>query len=305
MKKTYFSTLVFLSLVHSASAVVVSSASPNITAPIGQPFFDHVGIINGASGIYLGDRWMITAAHVAGSLPGSSISLAGGSYSAQSGTFQRVPNPTGFGFSALTDLAVFRLTTDPGLPSLEIPASAPAIGADLMMIGRGRDPQSSRTYWDVTVNAGANNDVWTVVAEGGHDREGYQTLSSQTIRWGENDVDAINLLATYNVGPTSTDVVGFTTSFDLIGKTHEAQGVVGDSGGAVFVDVAGTWKLAGVMLAVSTLEQQPENTAVFGNETFSADLSFYRSEIFKIIPEPSSVLLGALGSFMLLARRKR
>jgi hypothetical protein len=178
-----------------------------------------------------------------------------------------------------------------------------------MMIGRGRDQAASVTYWDVTVNPGANNDVWTEVPAGspGIDAEGFKTSGSRSIRWGENDVAANGQVINYTIGSGPVDVISFTTSFDQGAETHEAQGIAGDSGGAVFVDNGGSWTLSGAMLVVLLYERQPVNTAIIGNQTAMADLSYYRSEIISItsIPEPGTAVLCVLGGCALLGTRRR
>jgi len=306
MKLGILLTIALLGWSPAARAVVVLSGSSNTSAPGGQPYFNNVGVVNGASGIYLGNRWVLSAAHVAGTLP-AAATFGGINYSTVSGSYQRLHNPGGY--TSLTDLALFRLTTDPLLPTVSIATSSPTMGADVMMIGRGRDQAASITYWDVTVNPGDANDVWTPVAAGGHDREGYQTLGSRTIRWGENDVATIGQVFNYTFNSETVDVFSFTTSYDLGAKIHEAQAVAGDSGGAVFVDNGGTWSLNGVMLTVLLYETQPDGnrTAVIGNETVMADLSVYRSEILSItaIPEPGSAVLCLFGVSVLLVIRRR
>lgn len=297
-----------LAWVPSARAVVVLSGASNTTAPGGQPYFNNVGVVNGASGIYLGNRWVLTAAHVAGTLP-SAATFGGINYNAEAGTYQQLHNPGGYGLTSLTDLALFRLTTDPGLPTVSIHAGSPTVGADVMMIGRGRDQAASVTYWDVTVNPGNNDDVWTEVPSGtpGIDHEGFKTSTNRTIRWGENNVSANGQVINYLIGSGAVDVVSFITSFDQGAKTHEAQAINGDSGGAVFVDNGGTWTLGGVMLTVSNHETQPALTAIIGNETVMADLSYYSSEIFSItaIPEPGVAALCVLGGCVLTGIRRR
>jgi hypothetical protein len=178
---------------------------------------------------------------------------------------------------------------------------------DVMMIGRGRDQAASVTYWDVTVNPGSNDDVWTEVSEGspGIDHEGFKTGINRTIRWGENNVSAIGQVFNYSFASETVDVAAFTTSFNEGARTHEAQGVAGDSGGAVFMDNGGTWTLAGVMLTVLLYEKQPTYTAVLGNETAMADLSYYRSEILAVIPEPGTAVFCLLGGCFLWISRRR
>lgn len=292
----------------AARAVVVLSGASNTTAPSGQPYFNNVGVVNGASGVYLGNRWVLTAAHVAGTLP-AAATFGSLNYSTVAGSYQRLQNPGGYGFTSLTDLALFRLASDPGLPTVSIATNSPAVGADVMMIGRGRDQASSVTYWDVTVNPGNSNDVWTELPPGslGIDIAGFKTNTNRTIRWGENDVAANGQVFNYSIGSGAVDVISFTTSFDLGAKSQEAQGVAGDSGGAVFVDNGSAWILSGVMLTVLLYENQPAYTAVIGDQTVMADLSYYRSEILSItsIPEPGTTMICLFGGCLWLAVRRR
>lgn len=157
------------------------------------------------------------------------------------------------------------------------------------------------------MNPGISDDVWTEVPSGspGIDHEGFKTVTNRTIRWGENDVAANGQVFNYSFASETVDVISFTTSFDQGAKTHEAQGIAGDSGGAVFVDNGGTWTLSGVMLTVLLDENQPAYTAVIGNETAMADLSYYRSEIMSVIPEPGSAVLCLLGGCVLSGIRRR
>jgi hypothetical protein len=57
---------------------------------------------------------------------------------------------------------------------------------------------------------------------------------------------------------------------------------VGDSGGAVFTFSGGQWKLAGIMVVIGVFNSQPASTAVFGTQTYIADMSYYRDSILQI-----------------------
>jgi hypothetical protein len=72
------------SFCQTADAVVTVSGGQNSTAPPGQPYFNNVGVLGGASAIYLGNGWVMSANHVPGSLPGS-VSFGGISYTTQAG----------------------------------------------------------------------------------------------------------------------------------------------------------------------------------------------------------------------------
>jgi hypothetical protein len=292
-----------LALFQTAGAVVVWSGAANDTAPSGQPHFDNVGTVGGGSAIYLGNGWVVTAAHVAGSLP-ASASFGGISYATEAGTFHRLENPTGSGLSTFTDIVLFRLGVHPGLPALTIASAAPTVASPAMMIGAGRSQESAPTYWEVTPVEGPANDIWTErpPENSSITHAGFETNSTRVLRWGENQIAAVNQTIGYGAG----SVRSFFTYFNDGALTHEAQAVSGDSGGAVFTQVESSWVLSGMMVAVSTFENQPfgADTAVLGSATASADLSFYRNRILQVIPEPSAAALLFLGLTFLLRRRR-
>lgn len=297
-----FLTLIALS--QSVGAVVVISGASNTSAPPGQPYFNNVGAVGAASGVYLGNRWVLTAAHVAPTLP-TNATFGGITYATEADTFHRLANPTGSGLSTLTDIVLFRLGSDPGLPSLSISSDVPMVAADVMMIGRGRSQQATPSYWQVTAVPGVDNDIWTELTPPNEsiNAAGFKTTATQTLRWGENQINATSQTLSYGLG----DVRTFNTVFNSAAKTHEAQAVAGDSGGAALVFDGVSWKLGGMMAAVSTFDNQPggSQTAVPGNVTHIADLSFYYDGIMAVIPEPSSAILLALAGVTLSLRRQR
>jgi hypothetical protein len=293
----------------SVSAVVVFSGGPNNTASVDQPYFANVGSLNGASAIYLGNRWVMTAQHVAGTSLPSSVNFGGTNYTTLSGSYHQLTNNAQSGLSSLTDIVLFRLSSDPLLPTLSLASSAPTVGTAVMMIGNGRIQNASPTYWNVTVNPGSNNDVWTVVTStDSYNRVGFQTIASNEVRWGVNQIESTGLNVDTS-GSSTRSVVSYSTLFGgSVPFTHEAQAVVGDSGGAVFSwDGVSSWHLSGMMHAVNGYELQPSNTAVVGQSTFAADLSFYNGQIVSLtgIPEPSVSMAALLGSCALLVRRPR
>lgn len=98
------------------------------------------------------------------------------------------------------------------------------------------------------------------------------------------------------------------TQFNSSGGANEFQAASGDSGGAVFTQINGTWELAGIILAIGTFDSQPSDTAVYGNCTYCADLRGYSSQIEEAmaVPEPGTLVLLAIGalSFLAYARRR-
>lgn len=279
----------------SVRAVVISSGTGNTGAPADDPGFANVGTLNGASVIYLGNQWVLTAAHVAGSLP-ASVNFGGTNYTTELGSWQRLTNNGTGGMSALTDMVVFRLALDPGLSALTISSTSLSSGNELIMIGNGRDRQAGTTYW---------NSSWTeVTPPPPATYTGFKTNATKTVRWGQNKV----AVSGTNINAGFGDVRSLTTTFTQNGGalTHEAQAVNGDSGGAVFYKNGSSWELSGMMVAIATLSGQPADTAVYGDVTYSADLSFYRSQIVSItsVPEPSSLVLLLFSSVALLAQRR-
>ena len=288
-----------------ARAVVVAdntSTVTNITAPGDDPGWANVGSCNSAAAIYLGNQWVLTAYHVnAGA--GFPVVFNGTGYTTIPSSGVRLTNNGASGMTPQTDLIVFRINGDPMLPAPVISASAPAVGDDIVMIGNGLNRQLSRTFWQVTPVTGNDNDIW-VETVGPHNVEGFKAGTGSTKRWGRNDAEITGLNLDYGVGT----VRSFASFFnDDPGLPDEAQAILGDSGGGVFHKNITQWELSGVMLAAGTspFDNPPADTAMFEQSfTLMADLSFYRSQILGIIPEPSSALLLAGGLAVTLRRRR-
>jgi hypothetical protein len=98
--------------------------SPGVTG------WDYVGNVNGASGVYMGNGWVLTAAHVGA----GTFLLGGSSYSAVSGSAQNI---------GTADLTLFQISTQPSLPSLTlsltppVPFSQTQTGSSVAMLGFG------------------------------------------------------------------------------------------------------------------------------------------------------------------------
>jgi len=194
------------------SAVVISSGdgTGNTTAPADDPGWANVGAIGSFSGVYLGDRWVLTAVHIGA----SAITLDGNSYAVEGGTSVQLQNPGGLGLTANTDLLMYRITTDPGLPSLTISSGVPAGGSSVVMIGNGRNRQTTTTFWDDATNP------WTETVEASADREGYKFDTGNTMRWGENVLSTSSGSPVVSVNAGFGDVVSLFTTFDKTGETH-------------------------------------------------------------------------------------
>jgi len=264
-------------LASPGEAVVVSTTTGNTAAPADDFGFANVGAKAGATGVYLGYRWVLTAAHVSA----SDIVLNGRTYSYQTGTDIQLKNPTGYDLTEYTDLRLFRITEDPWLPTLRIASSYLDVWADVVMVGNGRNRQDELKGWNVT-GPYHEGDPWTwtpVTPPESGNAQGYLMNIDQVVRWGTNRVEP----GMYAFDVNDLDFVGFRTDFDQYGATeHEAQAAAGDSGGGVFHKSGDHWELAGLMHAISTFHNAP-STAIFGAETHCSDLVVYRDQILSII----------------------
>ena len=254
----------------------------NTSAPgADNPWWNYAGSRGSRSAVYLGAydssvygsaHWVITAAHVGA----GTVTFGGISYAAVSGSEVRVKNPD----NTDADLLLFRISSGPALPRLVLSASPPPLGASLKLMGNGWNRQPDLTEWD-----GSWGPPPPAVFSGY-----YWDFSGQALRWGDNQMEGIETVSDATWGMTQS----ITTDFDPV--TGEAHAAARDSGGGVFYQNGSTWELAGVIGFVSPYVGQPASTAVVGNLTLAADISYYRDFILQTVPEPASwAVSGLLG----------
>ncbi len=304
-------TLLAASAQRAAALVIDPTATINTVAPADDPGWLNVG----DRGVYLGDRWVLTARHVG---PGATVFPGVGTFAYETGSRVDLVVP-GPGPPVLTDLVLYRLTTAPNLPSLTISSNTPNINSSVTLIGDGRSVGvgAAETEWFVT--GSGTQYTWTEVAPGSGNVLGYSSTGSTKL-WGTNLVEddgTVDLDHNITVNSGWGPVVSFFTEFDKqditngAATTSEAQALGGDSGSGGFAKNGANWELAGITHAIGIFHDQPgfENpalpvtppqAAIYGNLTYIADLSAYRDQILAVIavPELNSLLLvGVVGLF--------
>jgi hypothetical protein len=232
-----------------AAAVIIGSGdgTGNTSAPPDDPGWNNVVELTGLTGVYLGNGWVLTANHV-----GAGNMIIG------SDVYEPVP---GSEVQLQTDgsdadLALFQVVRDPGLPDVVIRGTPPLQTTEVVMIGHGR-------------NRGAPTSACSPT------RYGWLWGEGKSMRWGTNKVEQNGI----NLSLSGKLTLAFSTEFSTFGATYdEAQAANGDSGGAVFVKkgIGLEWELAGIVLAISTCQA---GSALYGNRTYAADLSFYVEQI--------------------------
>jgi hypothetical protein len=298
----FLAWLACLGMPTEARAVLILTAdgAGNTTAPPDDPGWANVGVRGIGNGVYLGDRWVLTVAHVGA----GDIVLAGTTYAAEPDSAVQLTNGGASDRSATTDLVLYRLATAPvSLAPMTIAAAPPAAGTPVTMIGSGLD-RGAFTEW--TVNQSTTPWTWNEVSSGGT-FAGYKTTNTRQMRWGTNEISANDIWISASDLSPPLDVKSVATVFDGQFGTSEAQAVNHDSGGAVFAKNGGAWELAGMIFDVGGFSGQPSPafTAVVGNATYSVDLAFYRPQIIAIVPEPAGGLVVAIAAAALACRSAR
>jgi autotransporter-associated beta strand protein len=311
-------------------AVVNAGGNSNTAPPADDPGFYNVGSTGGASIIYLGNRWALTASHVFIN-PGTPLF-----YSSQAHAYlpYQVANAVTSSVFGTADLTLMNLATDPGLPSLTIGTTQPT-GGPVVMVGNGR-PQSDlnqpiQEYWNVSTPASGTSWTWSSISlpnppvtpitasywtsnsnppipQGTYQASTITYDGGQAIRWGLNQVTGTVTVTDQNGHSTAGYYTTFNDPTFAPGLTalggNEAQASVGDSGGAVFYKNGSNWTLTGAMIAVYTYSSHPDSAnpanslmAVFGELTAVADLTRYRGAILNVItPLPWTGQTGGTGA---------
>ncbi len=265
----------FLSAIIIASLAVPALAIMPNTGP--DTTFQYAGFFSnpggGASAVAIGPNTILTAAHVA---QGDTFTLAGlGSYGVVAGS--RVADEN-------ADLAMYTTSaTLPGWYNIDfdvLPTGAGAI--NLMMAGVG-----------MTGGLRPDNLGYESPVDGGAIRRSAVGYSNMFVA---------NSQASFGYDRPSAAIISF-----LIANGDGAV-ASGDSGGGLFRQVNGEWRLVGIASYILNTNGVPAYTFAQGNNVYTASgftaLSEYRSFLTPV-PEPATMTVLGLGLAAAVARRRR
>lgn len=251
--------------------------SANQFDPGGGIPWESVGEMAGGTGVYLGNGYVITAAHVN---PFATINLGGMLYSYDGGA------TTTFGTA---DLRVFHLSSTPtvGAAVLYTGNLETSVPATLIGTGFGRDPNTS---------VGATVVPW-----------GTAEPSTRAKRFGTNQPNSFTTIFSGSYGSET-----IITSLGSLAGPDEAALTSLDSGSGMFQNIGGSWFLTGIGAYVTTDGSStfgnnlpPDNALATGDFNAFIRISRYATAVSAAIPEPGQTSLALLSFSLLLTRRKR
>jgi hypothetical protein len=246
---------VLLSFTATSFAVIDATSTTNTSNPGGGVPWANVGSVNGGSGNYLGNGWVLTAAHV-GAGP---IALDSGTF-LPDGRVIRLTNPD----TSPVDMLLYHLVLTPGLPSLVVSGGTPATNSIVDLVGYGRIRGSAEQSFSTEYGL----------------KDGFNWSNTGTKSYGTNRIQfgGVETITIQGAGAFQGFTLDFTESVMFGQTTHEAQVATGDSGGAVFFKNGATWELAGMIEALGSFVY-PLPASVYGDESYIMDLATYKTQI--------------------------
>jgi len=261
MPNSFWMPSVLLCTTATTFAIVDANSTTNTSDPGGGVPWANVGSVNDGSGTYIGNGWVLTAAHV-----------GAGPIAFDSGTFQpdgrviRLKNPD----TSLADMLLYHLVLTPGLPDSVISSSTPAVASLVDLVGYGRIRGSAEQSY-------SSDDGPKV---------GFNWSDNGIKSYGTNQIQSgVETLTVFGAGSFRGFILDFTPTPTLftppppfVNTVREAQVATGDSGGAVFYKNGATWELAGMIEALASFVY-PLPASVYGDESWVMDLPTYKTQI--------------------------
>jgi len=221
--------------------------------------WNYVGEVNDASGVYLGNDWVLTAAHVNNP---TSFTLNGNVYNATGVSYNDFTNAlTG---SANADLHLFQIFntsttgTNLGLSSLALASSSPVTNRTVVMIGYGGPSGQGNESWGTNTVALSTQSIAV---------NGYQSLDFTTLNSGTSYASVVN-------GDSGGG------AFMKVGSTWQLAGI-----NEAIITYSGTNPLTGTNYTGSAFIQL---------STYAPQIS----SIVNAVPEPSTCALVVLSLVM-------
>ncbi|MEM9019854.1 MAG: sigma-70 family RNA polymerase sigma factor [Planctomycetota bacterium] len=265
-----------------------------------DPTYDSVGLVTSgsslASGVYLGEGWVVTAAHVVDSGNGYDFTIDGTTYQAQE---IYIYDEWDGDAAAGNDIALIQLTTD--VQGVDPAALYQPTGVQDELIGQ------TATY--------------TGYGQTGQGSTG-ASGSTGSFGAGQNQIDAFGgdnfMLSGYDDSIFFSDFDDPQSATDgLLWSDNNALATEyliapGDSGGGVFVEIEGQDYLVGVNSFLLALDGEADSD--YGDLSGTTYLPDYYDWVYSVtgddlfvgsVPEPNTLILLSAGSLFVLRRRCR
>lgn len=217
--------LVMLPLTRVEAVIIIGSSAGNTSAPGDAGLatrWSQVGDFSSYLGTPIASQYFVTAKHL-GNLTGQAITFPDSSSYTTTAAF----------FDPSSDLAIYQINgTFPNDKIVPMYAGSFATNQAMTIFGRGRSRTDTAVVGEKWPN-GTENKGWTWGAYTGNRS------------WGTNTLDGLA-----NGGAAGTQL---SYDFDVGGGGNEGVLATNDSGGPVFMQEAGIWKLAGINYAVGPI----------------------------------------------------